>query len=111
MNIGSLHEQLYGIKEPFAIVGYCKSNDQRADIFTKALEPQKWPHALDLLGIVHDYGNSTVTDLASIEVGEDSCRVSDEGPGTLKPVPLQSGVKATCAIVDDIVAAMREPPP
>ena len=30
---------------------YCKTDDQAADIFTKALPPQKWGPALRLLGI------------------------------------------------------------
>ena len=31
---------------------YCKTDDQAADIFTKALAPLKWPNALSLLGIL-----------------------------------------------------------
>ena len=43
VNIGSLHDQFFGKpeKDRYAHIGYCTTNDQRADIFTKALEPQK----------------------------------------------------------------------
>ena len=49
---------LSGIQEVFhddsAELEYCKTDDQAADIFTKALPPQKWAPALRLLGIRTD---------------------------------------------------------
>ena len=80
VDIGALHEQFYKTTPCYAHVGYCRTDDQRADIFTKALEPQKWAHALDLLGMTHDYGNSTVEDLREIEIGEEIVRRSPPGP-------------------------------
>jgi len=48
VNLGSLCELLQekGIK-----IQYVESAKQAADIFTKALEPIKWPNALELLNI------------------------------------------------------------
>ena len=47
-----------GLSEVFqddsAKLEYCKTDDQAADIFTKALPPQKWGPALRLLGIRTD---------------------------------------------------------
>ncbi len=69
-DIVSLHHQFF-VEEPrYAHIRYCKSEDQRADIFTKALEPHKWAHARNLLGITHDLGNVAEDDLATIEIGE-----------------------------------------
>ena len=49
---------LSGLSEVFqedsAELEYCKTDDQAADIFTKALPPQKWAPALRLLGIRTD---------------------------------------------------------
>ena len=49
INISSIKEVVD--KENVA-VKYCNTDDQAADIFTKALAPQKWAHALYLLGMV-----------------------------------------------------------
>ena len=48
INLGSLNEVLQqkGIK-----VQYIETTQQAADIFTKALEPLKWPNAIELLNI------------------------------------------------------------
>ena len=49
---------LSGLSEVFhndsAELEYCKTDDQAAGIFTKALPPQKWAPALRLLGIRTD---------------------------------------------------------
>ena len=48
VNLGSLREILdqKGIK-----LQYIETSKQAADIFTKALEPLKWPNAIQLLGM------------------------------------------------------------
>eukprot|EP00435_Cladocopium_sp_Y103_P065053 s1330_g26.t2 len=43
-----MHEVLH---EDSCELEYCKTDDQAADIFTKALPPQKWGPALKLLGV------------------------------------------------------------
>ena len=48
VNIGSISEIL---KLDYVNIDYIKSEFQAADIFTKALDPQKWWPALKLLGI------------------------------------------------------------
>ena len=92
-DIGSLNDVFYNTTPPHAHIGYCKTNDQRADIFTKALQPQKWAHALDLLGIVHDYAESSVDDLSSIEIGEDTARVTLGRVSFLRRPPRNKGSK------------------
>ena len=59
VDIGSLHEQICEETgdAQYAHIGYCKTHDQRADIFTKALEPATRPRALDLLGISQYLGH------------------------------------------------------
>ena len=49
MNMSALAEQL----EPGTgvVIKYVATDLQAADIFTKALQPLKWDHALKLLGI------------------------------------------------------------
>ena len=32
-------------------IEYCRTDDQVADIFTKGVPPNKWPNAMDLLGV------------------------------------------------------------
>ena len=102
MDIGSLHHQFF-VEEPrYAHIGYCKTDDQRADIFTKALEPHKWAHALNLLGITHDLGNVADDDLATIEIGEEKMRVKPGGNGELMP----AGAQAACLAIDDAATEM-----
>ena len=53
---------LSGLSEVFrdedsAELEYCQTDNQAADIFTKALPPQKWAPALRLLGIRVDLGS------------------------------------------------------
>ena len=52
---------LSGLSEVFrddsAELEYCQTDSQAADIFTKALPPQKWAPALRLLGIRVDLGS------------------------------------------------------
>lgn len=54
VNLGSLSEQF---SDEHVKLFYCQTNDQAADIFTKALPPQKWGHALQLLGMRTDLPN------------------------------------------------------
>ena len=52
---------LSGLSEVFrddsAVLEHCQTDKQAADIFTKALAPQKWGSALRLLGIRTDLSN------------------------------------------------------
>ena len=48
VNLSSLAEQF---ECDDVSISYVDTAEQAADIFTKALEPQKWGNALDLLGI------------------------------------------------------------
>jgi hypothetical protein len=48
VNIASVHEAL---QDPQFILEYIETLKQAADVFTKSLEPLKWPNALSLLGI------------------------------------------------------------
>ena len=48
INLSDLSEVF---QDDSAELEYCKTDDQAADIFTKALPPQKWAAALRLLGI------------------------------------------------------------
>ena len=48
VNLGSVKEVL---DQGNVELEYIPSEEQRADIFTKALPPNKWPHALEMLGI------------------------------------------------------------
>ena len=50
VNIASLNEVIEG--SPSASIDYIDTKEQAADIFTKALEPLKWPNALNLLGMM-----------------------------------------------------------
>jgi len=49
VNLSSIHE---AITRDRVSVDYCKTDEQSADIFTKALPPNKWENALTLLGIM-----------------------------------------------------------
>ena len=49
IDISSIHEV---IQRDNVDISYCETNDQAADIFTKALPPLKWDNALQLLGMV-----------------------------------------------------------
>ncbi len=46
VNLGAIHEE---ISKPDIDLEYVPTLEQAADIFTKAIDPQKWKHALDLL--------------------------------------------------------------
>ena len=46
VNLGAIHEE---ITKPDIILEHCPTLEQKADIFTKAIDPQKWRHAIDLL--------------------------------------------------------------
>jgi hypothetical protein len=48
VNLSALSEVF---REDSAELEYCQTDNQAADIFTKALPPQKWAPALRLLGI------------------------------------------------------------
>ena len=48
VNLASVYEQ---IEDPNIELVYVKSAEQAADIFTKALAPQNWDHALNLIGV------------------------------------------------------------
>ena len=48
VDLSSLKEMF---QQPGCYIQYVKTEDQSADIFTKALAPQKWDNALKLLGI------------------------------------------------------------
>ena len=52
VNLNRLSE-IFADEEHYQLV-YTDTNEQAADIFTKALEPQKWGNALNLLGIRTD---------------------------------------------------------
>ena len=51
VNLGSIAEVL---EDEDICIEYIDTNDQAADIFTKALTPNKWDNALNLLGISRD---------------------------------------------------------
>ena len=46
VNLGAIHEEII---KPDMVLEHCPTLEQIADIFTKAIDPQKWRHALDLL--------------------------------------------------------------
>ena len=46
VNLGAIHEE---ISKPDVEIVHCPTLEQVADIFTKAIDPQKWSHAIDLL--------------------------------------------------------------
>lgn len=48
VNLSSLEEMF---NRAGCSIEYIKTDEQAADIFTKALQPQKWANALNLLGI------------------------------------------------------------
>ena len=48
VDISSIHEV---VEHDDVEIKYCVTDEQAADIFTKALAPLKWPNALTLLGI------------------------------------------------------------
>ena len=52
VNLASLAEQLQ--EGTGVVLEYVKTDFQAADIFTKALPPHKWDHALRLLGMRTD---------------------------------------------------------
>ena len=54
VNLSGLSEVF---REDSAELEYCQTDNQAADIFTKALPPQKWAPALRLLGIRVDLGS------------------------------------------------------
>ena len=49
VNISSIKDEL---KKEYSHLDYIDTKKQKADIFTKAVEPQKWMNALELLNIV-----------------------------------------------------------
>ena len=49
VNLASLSEVIE--HSPSASIDYIDTKEQAADVFTKALEPLKWPNALKLLGM------------------------------------------------------------
>ena len=53
VNLSSLSEVF---ERPGSEIEYVDTKEQAADIFTKALEPQKWANALDLLGMRYTSG-------------------------------------------------------
>ena len=55
VNIASLHEK---ISDDQCFLECISTNEQAADVFTKALEPAKWPRAMQLL---HTYELPSVT--------------------------------------------------
>ena len=55
IDIGSVHEQICKNLERYVSLEYCETLKMVADIFTKALAPAKWPHALNLLHMIHDF--------------------------------------------------------
>ena len=46
VNIGAIHDE---ISKPDIELRHCSTLEQIADIFTKAIDPQKWSHAVNLL--------------------------------------------------------------
>ena len=56
VNISGLSEVLRGPGEDDWRIQYVGTKEQAADIFTKALGPQLWGPALDMLGIRRDAG-------------------------------------------------------
>ena len=56
VNVSSLKEVLQGPGEDDWRIQYINTKSQAADIFTKALGPQLWGPALDMLGIKRDAG-------------------------------------------------------
>ena len=48
VNLGAIHETL---QDDDINIKHCPTDEQVADIFTKGLDPQKWPNAMILLGM------------------------------------------------------------
>ena len=64
VNISSIKEVL---DTDNVVIEHVKTEFQAADIFTKALAPQKWANALDLLGI--DYSASLTNEISKLSLG------------------------------------------
>ena len=57
VNLGSLYEVF---EDGRSTIEYTNTNDQSSDIFTKALPPNKWEAALEMIGII-DFNNNSKT--------------------------------------------------
>ena len=78
VNLGSISEQL---EEGTGVeIEYVDTAEQAADIFTKALVPQKWDRAIKLLGIRQKLP-AVLTDKRNLTVKAGS------GPKTSNPTP------------------------
>ena len=85
---------------------WCDTDDQCGDIFTKALPPQKWGYALDLLGMEHDCPvNQPVRRAAKAEIETDVDDVI--AAAAARPVTFSSptcGAYVAAVIVDSVVS-------
>ena len=99
MNLGSISEQL---EEGTGVeIEYVDTAEQAADIFTKALVPQKWDRAIKLLGIRQKLP-AVLTDKRNLTVKAGS------GPKTSNPTPLAAECcprrTATALLCGDLVS-------
>jgi hypothetical protein len=58
INLASVYEQF---KDPCISLQYVNTKEQAADIFTKALPPQSWDHALRLMGMLQPAQRSSIS--------------------------------------------------
>lgn len=99
VDLGSVKEVL---DEHNVELQYIETTKQCADIFTKALTPCKWPHAVGLLGI--KTGTSEIATPAECVL--DCFHGSNVEGQSACDAPPPKGILAACAISDEAIANM-----
>ena len=112
VDIGSVNEQVCKNTEKYVTIKYCKTDDMCADIFTKALAPAKCPHALGLLGIMHDFDVKPIKE-SPIETDIAQTKARMAGAAAVSHTLYEPRCGAQCAanIVDDIVEFLQDTAP
>ena len=62
VNVASVCERL---AEPRASIAYCKTDEQRANGFTKIVSPQEWPATLEQMGILPNLAAASASAVAA----------------------------------------------
>jgi hypothetical protein len=84
INLASIYEQF---KDPNISLKYVNTKEQVADIFTKALPPQGWDHALRLMGVLY------------------SAAPAGDREGSANGAPVAPAIAAPCPACSAVLAA------
>ena len=84
INLASIYEQFKG---PNISLKYANTKEQVADVFTKALPPQGWDHALRLMGVLY------------------SAAPAGDREGSVSGAPVAPAIAAPCLACSAVLAA------